>query len=73
MLTKMVGWFFRIDAGCLSSFAAITNLGSLRAALDGLTQRLTDQVDPDEFRDRIALKAIKLGKQPPNKASEMGT
>jgi hypothetical protein len=25
---------------------------------------LTDQVDPEEFRDRIALKAIKLGKHP---------
>jgi len=58
-------WHEKHIAGCLSSFAAITNRGSFRTALDSLSQRLTDQVDPDEFRDRIALKSIKLGKHPP--------
>lgn len=58
-------WHEKHIAGCLSSFAAITNRGSFRTALDSLAQRLTDQVDPDEFRDRIALKSIKLGKHPP--------
>ncbi len=57
-------WHEKHIAGCLSSFAAITNLDSLVAALESLCQRLTDQVNPDEFRDSIALKAIKLGKHP---------
>jgi hypothetical protein len=55
-------WHEKHIAGCLSSFAAITNVATFEAALDSLGQRLRDQVDPDEFRDRIALKAIKLGK-----------
>lgn len=57
-------WHEKHIAGCFSSFAAITNLGSFREALNLLSQRLADQVDPDEFRDCIALKSIKLGKQP---------
>jgi hypothetical protein len=61
-------WHEKHIAGCLSSFAAITNLGSFQAALDSLAQRLTDQVDPEEFRDCIALKSIKLGKHPPAEA-----
>ncbi len=65
-------WHEKHIAGCLSSFAAITNLGSLNAALDSLSQRLMDQVDPHEFRERIALKSIKLGKQPPVESLDDG-
>lgn len=59
-------WHEKHISGCLSSYAAIKDLGSLPEAVDVIAQRLLDQVDPNEFRDRISLKAIKLGKQPPN-------
>jgi hypothetical protein len=46
---------------------------SFHAALNSLSQRLTDRVDPDEIQDKIALKAIKAPKHPSALSSEIVT
>lgn len=57
-------WHEKHIAGCLSSYAAIKDIGNFDDALAAVSQSLRDQVNRKEFGERTAVKAIRLGKTP---------
>jgi hypothetical protein len=63
-LTGSAEWYEKHIIGCLSTYGAIKKMPNLPTTVVSFIEMLQDKVDPKDFRERIALKSIKLGHFP---------